>query len=267
MIKDHIVLTDFEKEFIYAIKEKNVFPVFQPIVDSSGRLKGYEILSRWRRMGKTITPGEFLIHIHCDYVWLMLTESMLHEAIAKINTSYGEIYFSVNIPACLTGTDELFSIIINATKALMNPQWRERLVLEINEAVDIRINCKTMVSIEKLKHQGINVFLDDCFSQSSVTFPVRATHFGGYKLDITIVNDFKDDPYAEALIKSLVYYCQLTKSCCIAEGVDSYEKFNLLKSLGVDYFQGYLFSPPVSFNNLKSNNLMDLTKSFCNVSN
>ncbi|MDH8228145.1 EAL domain-containing protein, partial [Klebsiella pneumoniae] len=49
-----------------------------------------------------------------------------------------------------------------------------------------------------------------------------------------------------ALIKSLVYYCQLTQSCCIAEGVDSIEKFNLLKALGVNSFQGYLFSPPVN---------------------
>ena len=58
--------------------------------------------------------------------------------------------------------------------------------------------------------------LDDCFSHSSVMFPVRTARSSGYKLDMSIVNDFQRDPHALALIKSLVYYCQLTRKplCC-----------------------------------------------------
>lgn len=58
------------------------------------------------------------------------------------------------------------------------------------------------------------------------------------------------DPQALALIKSLLYYCQLTGSRCIAEGVDSLDNLNKLKALGVDYFQGYLISPPVEWENI-----------------
>lgn len=76
-------------------------------------------------------------------------------------------------------------------------------------------------------------------------FPVQ------YKLDISIVNDLQRDPHALALIKSLIYYCQLSGSRCIAEGVDSLEKFNMLKALGIDRFQGYLISPPVTGDNLE----------------
>lgn len=77
-------------------------------------------------------------------------------------------------------------------------------------------------------------------------FPVRIARFSGYKLDMSIINELHSDSHVLAMIKSLVYYCQLTQSCCIAEGVDSIEKFNLLKALGVNSFQGYLFSPPVN---------------------
>jgi EAL domain-containing protein (putative c-di-GMP-specific phosphodiesterase class I) len=79
--------------------------------------------------------------------------------------------------------------------------------------------------------------LDDCFSQSSVMFPVRTMRFSAYKLDMSIVNDMQRDQHALALIRSLIFYCQLTGSRCIAEGVDM-EKFNKLKALGVDRFQG-----------------------------
>ena len=62
---------------------------------------------------------------------------------------------------------------------------------------------------------------------------------------MSIVNDMQRDPHAMALIKSLLYYCQLTGSRCVAEGVDSLDKFNRLRALGIDRFQGYLISPPV----------------------
>ena len=92
--------------------------------------------------------------------------------------------------------------------------------------------------------------LDDCFSQSSVMFPVRSVRFSAYKLDMSIVNDMQRDPHALALIKSLLYYCQLTGSRCVAEGVDSLDKFNRLKALGIDHFQGYFISPPVERENV-----------------
>lgn len=92
--------------------------------------------------------------------------------------------------------------------------------------------------------------LDDCFSQSSVMFPVRSVRFSAYKLDMSIVNDMQRDPHALTLIKSLLYYCQLTGSRCVAEGVDSLDKFNRLKALGIDRFQGYFISPPVERENV-----------------
>ncbi|WP_221176648.1 hypothetical protein, partial [Klebsiella pneumoniae] len=42
--------------------------------------------------------------------------------------------------------------------------------------------------------------------------------------------------FAPSLIKSLAYYCQLSDSRCVAEGVDSLAKFTQLKSLGIDRF-------------------------------
>ncbi len=53
---------------------------------------------------------------------------------------------------------------------------------------------------------------------------------------MSIVNDAQHDPKALALIKSPAYYCQLSDSRCVAEGVDSLAKFTQLKSLGIDRF-------------------------------
>ncbi|MDY0846640.1 EAL domain-containing protein [Klebsiella aerogenes] len=239
-------LTPFEREFIHAIHSRQIFPVFQPIVDDRLRLQGIEILSRWRKDGVVLPPGEFLPHIRSEYAWLLLTAFVLQEAVQNINRYQGEFYFSVNIPPCIAHHDNLARMMETAWQQLQNPLWADRLVLEFAETVDLQQQGKAVANMSNIQQQGFRIFLDDCFSHSSVMFPVRTARFSGYKLDMSIVDDFQRDPHALVLIKSLVYYCQLTQSRCIAEGVDSLEKFNQLKALGVDRFQGYLFSPPVT---------------------
>lgn len=68
---------------------------------------------------------------------------------------------------------------------------------------------------------------------------------------MSIINNMQRDPHALALIRSLIHYCQLTGSRCIAEGVDSMEKFNMLKALGIDHFPSDLISPPVDSRELE----------------
>lgn len=243
-------LSAFEREFVHAIHCRQIFPVFQPITDDRMRLKGLEILSRWRQKGQVLLPGEFLPQIRSAYAWLVLTAFVLREAVENINLHPGEFYFSVNIPAAIASNDNLIRMLETARQQLREPHLSSRLVLEFAETLDLNLQSKIADNISRLRKQGFAIMLDDCFSQSSVMFPVRSVSFSAYKLDMSIVNDMQRDPHALALIKSLLYYCQLTGSRCVAEGVDSLDKFNRLKALGIDRFQGYLISPPVERENV-----------------
>ncbi|HBS4022892.1 TPA: EAL domain-containing protein [Klebsiella pneumoniae] len=187
-------LTAFEQEWVQAIHDRQVFPVFQPIVDSRSQLQGVEILLR---------------------------------------------------------------MVEAARQQLRQPEGVARLVLEYAETFDFRHQSRSAAHVAQLQRAGVRVKLDDCFSQGSVIFPARRLHFNAYKLDMSIVNDAQHDPKALALIKSLAYYCQLSDSRCVAEGVDSLAKFTQLKSLGIDRFQGYLFSPP-----MRREHLPDLIRRF-----
>lgn len=243
-------LSPFEHKFIHAIHSRQIYPVFQPITDSQLRLHGIEMLLRWQRQGIELPPGNFLPQIQSEYVWLMLTAFMLQEAVQCINQYPGDFYFSINIPPCIASHENINTMMETARQQLQQPQRAERLVLEFAETIDLHNQSQTLENIHQLQRQGFRILLDDCFSKNSVMFPVRAVNFSGYKLDMEIINDFQFDSHALALIKSLLYYCQLTSSYCIAEGVDSQKKFEQLKALGVDLFQGYLISVPLSHKNL-----------------
>nr|WP_231851565.1 EAL domain-containing protein [Citrobacter rodentium] len=237
-------LTALEREFVHAIHCHHIFPLFQPIIDTKHRLRGLEILVRWRRDGHILQPGDFLPAISAEYAWLVLTAFVLQEAVRRINQFPGEVYFSVNIPPAIAGHAHLLRMMETARRQLHHPRRAGRLVLEFAETIDCHRNSKIADNIAALRQRGFRVLLDDCFSRGSVMFPVRQVQFNGYKLDKSIIDDMQHDPGALALIKSLHYYCKLTNSCCIAEGVDSEEKLSILKALGIDRFQGYLISPP-----------------------
>ncbi|MEZ7213328.1 EAL domain-containing protein [Klebsiella spallanzanii] len=238
-------LSAFEREFVHAIHSRQIFPVFQPITDEHLQVRGIEILSRWNRNGNVLPAGDFLPQVHSEYAWLVLTAFVLQEAVQNINQHHGEFYFSVNIPAAIASNENLIRMMETARQQLHQRQMAERLVLELAENTDLNRHDKIAENITQLQKRGFRIMLDDCYSQSSVMFPVRTCRFNAYKLDMGIVNDMQRDPHALVLIKSLLYYCQLTGSQCIAEGVDSREKFDRLQALGVDRFQGYYISVPV----------------------
>lgn len=238
-------LTAFEREFVHAIHCRHIFAVFQPIVDGKQQLQGFEVLARWRRDGTVLHPGAFLPQLRAEYAWLTLTAFVLQEAVQKIHQFPGRFYFSLNIPSALACHKNLTRMLETARQQLHPHQRTNRLVLEFSETTDFRQTGKAAENVTKLKQLGFRIMLDDCFSHDSVMFPVRQIQFNDYKLDISIINDIQHDPHALALVKALHYYCQLTGSGCIAEGVDSTDKLALLKASGIDRFQGYLISQPL----------------------
>ena len=240
-----IALSAFEREFVHAIHSRQIFPVFQPITDEHLQVQGIEILSRWNRDGDVLNAGDFLPQIHSEYAWLVLTAFVLQEAVQNINQHPSEFYFSVNIPAAIASNENLIRMMETARRQLRQRKMAERLVLELAANTDLNFHGKIAENVARLQKCGFRIMLDDCFSQSSVLFPVRTCSLNAYKLDMSIVSNMQHDLHALALIKSLLYYCQLTGSRCIAQGVDSEGKLNRLKELGVNRFQGSYISMQV----------------------
>lgn len=240
-----MVVKDSSQSLSHAIRDGQFFPVFQPVVDSNMRVQGFEILTRWLRDGRVIMPAEFLPLIHNHHTWLKLTAFVINVAVQNINQFAGQLYFTVNIPSCVANSSSLFRMVKLAQTRLHAPEWANRLVLEFSETTS------TFSKVCEMQEAGYSIFLDDCFSQTSVMFPVRHVQFSGYKLDMSLISTFQDSQHDENLIRSLIYYCQLTGSQCIAEGVDSREKFTALANLGVGGFQGFYISPPVTSNHLE----------------
>lgn len=242
---EHELLSKNEMDIYGALYKGDIFPVYQVITDYRKHVVGFEILLRWNQNGKIITPILFLSDISNIKIWLKITALVIHAAVSGINKYNGKFYFSVNIPPQLAYGNSLPRMAKKAVEMLLKPQWADKLVFEFAETIDVTKNQGVPETMKQLRSTGCRLFLDDCFSDHQVMFPVRQIHFDGLKLDKDIIDHFVANDNDYNLIKAIQAYSDMIGSDCIAEGVDSQEKFDKLVSLGVKSFQGYYLAKAV----------------------
>ncbi|MGG8006762.1 EAL domain-containing protein [Klebsiella aerogenes] len=235
----------FEKRFILGCNRNEVYSVYQPILTPDKKIKGFEILTRWNKDGDIILPNIFLPKLENEATLLLLTSMSVKSAVNSINKCNGQYFFSVNIHPSLVGSNKLLKICDEAFLDLKSTDWKHMLILEISEKTRFNDNNKILNNLISLRSKGIRLYLDDCYSEGSVIFPVRQFSFDGYKLDKSISDNIAHNKNDQALVFALNAYCSLTGKQCIAEGVEDENTFKTLTDYGVNFFQGYLFYRPL----------------------
>ena len=109
--------------------------------------------------------------------------------------------------------------------------------------------------ITGLKKLGPRIALDDFGTGYSSLNYIKQLPLDIIKVDKTFIDDIVEDDYAQAFIKLIVDLSKTIGTKIVVEGVEHKEQFELLKSLGVDYIQGYYFGKPVPANIFEEKNL------------
>lgn len=234
-----------EMIFQHAIKRNEIFPVYELVTDKHKNGKGFEIFLRWKRQGEILKLNDFLKELHNTQIWLQLTAFSINAAVRGVNTYKGKFYFAINIPPALASGNALPRMAQKAVEMLSHPDWAEKIVFEFAETIDVNKDKTIPETLKKIRQTGCRLFLDSCFSSEQVMFPLRKVAFDGLKLDHDIVDNFLANDSDYKLIKAMQYYSELTEGTCIAEGVDSAEKFEKLAAIGINNFQGCYLSRAV----------------------
>ena len=117
--------------------------------------------------------------------------------------------------------------------------------LEITESLIMEDVKHSIASLQSIRDMGLTVAIDDFgtgFSSLSYLskFPVDTL-----KIDRSFVLDMTESPQGLALVSTIINLAHALKLKVVAEGVDSDDQLRLLRVLGCDEMQGYLFSQPV----------------------
>jgi EAL domain-containing protein (putative c-di-GMP-specific phosphodiesterase class I) len=100
-------------------------------------------------------------------------------------------------------------------------------------------------TIAKLEREGLAFAIDDFGTGYSSLSRLHELRIKAVKIDRSFIQMLEKNGGSSTIVKAIIQMAKGLGIQVVAEGVETGEQFNLLRGLGCDYFQGYLFAEPL----------------------
>ena len=224
-------------------------PWYQPEIHlHSGALIGAEALARWHNKDQDlVSPGEFLPLAHALGMTTRLNQSVLDGVLRNmarwLESATHPVPVAVNLSADQLADDELPDNLMAALNAYKLPP--SLLQVEVTERDLITHASGPEDVIQKLRDYGIEVSLDDFGTGYAALSILRDLTLKRLKLDKSLIAGLGDDERSIKIARLAINFAHELDMHVIAEGIETQEKADILKGLGCDYAQGFLFARPM----------------------
>jgi EAL domain-containing protein (putative c-di-GMP-specific phosphodiesterase class I) len=208
--------------------------VYQPIVDLDlGEPVGYEALSRFRN-GEA--PDRWFSRAAAAGRTVDLEIAAIRAALRGLPCLPEAVYVAVN-----ASETTLLSPALTAALAGVPP---ERLVLELTEHVAVEDTTALVAHLAPLRASGVRLAVDDTGSGYAGLQQLLGLRPDILKIDGELTREVASDPARQALAWALAWFARKTGACLIAEGIETSEDMETLRSVGVQHGQGYHLGRP-----------------------
>lgn len=226
---------------------------FQPKVDSASlEVIGVEALARWIRPGKgMVSPGVFIPLAEGNGLIEPLTMALLTRAIAlcgELHRAGYPIKMAVNYSALAFGNLQVPEFIVEQTaKAGLEPK---HLIMEVTESGLMGDITVALDVLTRLRLKGVNLSIDDFGTGYSSMDQLRRIPFSELKIDQSFVRGAATDRLSRSILESSVDMAKKLNLVTVAEGVETEEDLELVRSLGCDMIQGFYIAKPMALQDL-----------------
>lgn len=236
----------FEGDLRQAIASDLLVPHFQPLVDmATERLIGFEMLARWPHPTRgMVPPGEFIPIAEDIGLIGPMTECLLRRACRIAATWPPGLLLACNVsPLQLRdrGLPAMVQSILDETGLPAH-----RLELEITESALVGDIDLARDLLGELKALGVRLALDDFGTGYSSLRHLQMLPFDKLKIDASFVRAMDSDIESRKIVAAVVGLGQSLGLVTVAEGVEEAGTAALLRDLGCDIGQGWLFGRPGS---------------------
>jgi EAL domain-containing protein (putative c-di-GMP-specific phosphodiesterase class I) len=249
-------VAELEADLYKALEQNQLFLVYQPIVNlKNGQLSGFEALTRWQHPEKGLIPpvkfipiaeesglilmlGSWVLRQACTQLAVWIKEYRLEKpptiAVNLSSLQLNQSYFLAQIDRMLqeTGIDS----------SLLKLELTESTLMKNSESMDLLL--------DKLRARQIELAIDDFGTgYSSLSYldqlPVQVL-----KIDRRFVNGIADAPETNnssiEIVRATISLAHSLNVMVVAEGIETEQQYELLKSYGCDFGQGYYIARPLS---------------------
>ncbi len=208
----------------------------QPIVRiADGVVVGYEALARFP-VEYDLSTGRWFEEAARHGMSIRLELAAARVALDQLARIPADAYLAINASPETVCSDEL--------KSMLEAHDMRRLVLEITEHTPVEDYGRLNACLSALQALGLRIAVDDTGAGFSSLRHVLRLAPDIIKLDFTLVREVDQRPRMQALIAALLTFARGTQAELVAEGVETAEQLQTLKTLGVPYAQGYHLGHP-----------------------
>jgi len=224
--------------------------VYQPQVEAqTGRMVGVEALLRWHHPEQGVmSPATFIPLAEETGFIVPIGDWVLRTACAQAKAwqeaGLPPIRVAVNLSARQFQEGRLEATVRRVlAETGLEPQFLE---LEITEGIMMTNHTQTVEQLHRLKALGVKVAIDDFGIGYSSLGYLKKFPIDTLKIDKSFIRDCTDVPEDAAIVKAVIALAKNLNIPVVAEGVENPRQLAFLCAEGCDVIQGYLYSPPVS---------------------
>jgi EAL domain-containing protein (putative c-di-GMP-specific phosphodiesterase class I)/GGDEF domain-containing protein len=240
-----------EADFAGALERGDFTVVYQPIASlDSNRIAGFEALVRWRHPGLgLIAPLEFIPLAEKTGFIVPLGAWVLREACRQLKAwqstipGTSDLWMSVNLSSLQFRSP---SLVDDITQVLADCDVEPRcLVLELTEGIAMENPGAVRTVLLQLRAIGVRVSVDDFGTGHSSLAYLRQFPLHSLKVDRSFVRGIEGNRDMASIVSAVTTMAQQLGLRVVAEGIEKEEQLGLLRALGCEFGQGYLFSRPI----------------------
>ncbi len=238
-----------------AIDNEEFMIHYQPQVDiSTDTLVGIEALLRWRHPTKgLLIPKKFITLAEETGMILEIDDWVMHTTMRQVSKWHHDGLdpgiLALNISMTQLESPNFIHRIQNTMDAYgFKPEWLE---LEITEGHMMKNAMEIINKLKQVSRLGINISIDDFGTGYSSLSLLRRLPINRLKIDKSFIEDIPEDEEDLTIINSIIALAKSLNLKVIAEGVETIEQINFLKSKNCKYVQGHYYFYPMSAEELQ----------------
>jgi len=252
MHQQTMMTMSLEQDLRLALGNHEFYLEYQPVVNLKDRsIDGFEALIRWRHPRKGIIPPVQFIPIAEETglirdIGLWVFEQACTTLAFWNQNLHGakHVTMAINLSAKQLSSSVLLSRIKNILAATgVNP---EHIEIEITETGIMEAPLSAMVMLKKIKELGLELSLDDFGTGYSSLSYLHSFPTDILKIDRSFVSNIHVDEESLKIVKAIVVLAKSLNLSIIAEGIETPEQYEILRNMGCDKAQGFLFARPLS---------------------
>jgi len=241
-----------ELELRRAVALRQLEVHYQPQVEiRTGKLIGFEALVRWEHPERgLVPPNDFLPLAEEIGLIVPIGDWVLRTACREAMKWNESVTIAVNASPLQFDTGRFAESVARALESTGLPG--KRLEIEITEGILLKNEDSVLRTLAKLREMGVQIAMDDFGTGYASLSQLARFPFDKIKIDRSLAGDAGSHPKNRAIVRAIAALGASLGVATMAEGVESDEQLDRMRSDGCSSVQGYLFSKPIPANQIEA---------------